>query len=294
MLVQAIELVQEFTRPIHFITRVLGSQDVHPGTATMFFVNDHGEAITCRHVANLLIETELINKRYTDFSSEKAALPKDKRLGQKIGELKAKYQLKEGVAIQQKYMFPGCFDTLASIDFNLHTTLDLAILKFKGFNSIKYVGNAKFLKDAALIKQGKYLCRLGYPFPEFTNYEYDAAKDVIDWTNAGITGTPRFPIDGIVTRLIKDNVHTCGIEMSTPGLKGQSGGPLFDTAGVVYGMQSMTHHLHLGFDMKDKEIVDGGKKVKVSNHPFLHLGGCVHVDVIKSFLKQHAVAFEEV
>ena len=81
--------------------------------------------------------------------------------------------------------------------------------------------------------------------------------------------------------------------MSTPGLRGQSGGPLFDSDGLVYGMQYMTSHLHLGFDIKDKEIVHDGKKTKVSNYPFLNIGHCIHVDRIKEFLTQHNIKFYE-
>jgi len=46
--------------------------------------------------------------------------------------------------------------------------------------------------------------------------------------------------------------------------------------------------------MKDKEIIQDGKKGKVSNYPFLHVGLCVHVDPIKDFLREHQVSFTEV
>jgi len=58
-------------------------------------------------------------------------------------------------------------------------------------------------------------------------------------------------------------------------------------------MQSATNHLHLGFDIKNKEIIDEGKKDKVSNYPFLHVGVCVHVDKIKEFLYDHKIEFSE-
>jgi S1-C subfamily serine protease len=84
-----------------------------------------------------------------------------------------------------------------------------------------------------------------------------------------------------------------GVELSTPGLKGQSGGPLFNANGIIYGMQSQTNHLHLGFDMKNFELLSEGKKVRVTNQPFLHVGMCVHVDVIKNFLRENGVNFTE-
>ncbi|HYK55809.1 MAG TPA: hypothetical protein VEV15_04980, partial [Flavisolibacter sp.] len=62
--------------------------------------------------------------------------------------------------------------------------------------------------------------------------------------------------------------------MSTPGLKGQSGGPLFNSDGLIFGMQSMTNHLHLGFDMNNQELYSEGRKIKITNQPLLHVGNC--------------------
>ena len=95
----------------------------------------------------------------------------------------------------------------------------------------------------------------------------------------------------MVTRFLADSEGVWGIELSTPGLKGQSGGPLFDGHGVVYGMQSATNHLHLGFDVKNKEVVSNGEKIKVTNQPFLHVGHCIHVDIIKKFLTEKGIQF---
>jgi len=58
-------------------------------------------------------------------------------------------------------------------------------------------------------------------------------------------------------------------------------------------MQSMTNHLHLGFDMNNQEIVSEGRKIKVTNQPLLHVGNCVHVDIIKQFLREHQIEFFE-
>ena len=129
--------------------------------------------------------------------------------------------------------------------------------------------------------------------PEFNNFLYNQATDDIEWTTTGNQNSPRFPIDGIITRFSADQGNLATIELSTPGLRGQSGGPLFDVQGLVYGMQSMTHHLHLGFDVKDLEVVSDGKKTNVSNYPFLHVGHCIHVARIKEFLKQQNVKFYE-
>lgn len=259
----------------------------------MFFVNELGHAITCKHVAEIIAAADHVNKKYFDFKKEKDALPQNK-IRKKTKELEQKYGYDKGGTIQIKNLFVDAVDKFDNFEIVVHPTYDLALIKFNGYSALGYIGHAIFLKDDAKIQQGRYLCRLGYPFPEFTNYAYNQLNDDIEWTQGGQSGTPRFPIDGIITRyMLGQGGEIAGIEMSTPGLKGQSGGPLFAPDGKVYGMQSMTHHLHLGFDIKEKEILDGGKKKKVSNHPFLHLGSCIHVNVIKSFLRNNEIKFYE-
>jgi hypothetical protein len=81
--------------------------------------------------------------------------------------------------------------------------------------------------------------------------------------------------------------------LSTPGLKGQSGGPLFTKEGIVCGMQFATNHLHLGFDMKNKEVISNGEKIRITNQPCLHVGYCIHANIIKQFLQEHGVKYYE-
>jgi len=291
MFESAIEKISQFTRPLHSISRTYGGL-VLPGTSTFFFVNGNGVAITCKHVADMIPAAENLNATYLKFKSERDKFSKDGKYKRNLMGLEVKYKYSIERMIQLKHHFLNCFDKIEQIVCHVHPTLDLAILEFKGFTKILYVSHATFLKDSSKIKQGKYLCRIGFPFPEFNNFKHNPENDDIEWTTTGNPNSPTFPIDGIVTRFVgtpADGIS--GIEMSTPGLRGQSGGPLFDREGIIYGMQSATNHLHLGFDLKDKELVTDGKKTKVSNYPFLHVGISVHVDKIKDFLNMHKIDF---
>lgn len=262
MFVKAIENVSRYTRPICFVER-LNNDELMPGTATLFFVNDEGVALTCKHVVNTL-----------------------------IGYDKIQNQKLEHVTLKNVILnFQNCYEKINSLQYIIHPTYDLAIIKFNGIGKL-YDGHCKFLKDDFDIKQGKSLCRLGFAFPEFNNYKIDSNNN-LTFTNQGIINTPLFPIDGIVTRLIKDEKQIYGIELSTPGFKGQSGAPLFDSNGLVYGIQSLTKHHHLGFDITNQEVNTNGNKKIISNHPFIHLGVCVHTNIIKQFLKDNDITFYE-
>ena len=293
MFVDSIEKAAQFTRPIHSIIRTYAGKKIIPGAATLFFVNEEGFAITCKHVIELLAASDNLNKQYSSFKAERDKLPRDGQFKKNLKGLELKYKYTGESIVQVKNTFVDCVDSMSGFTWHLHPKYDLAVLKFNDYKNLRYHGHSIFLKDSATIRQGEFLCRLGFPFPEFTNYRFNEANDDIEWTQEGITASPRFPLDGMVTRFLADESGLFGIELSTPGLKGQSGGPLFNKDGIVYGMQFSTKHLHLGFDIIDKEIVSNNKTQKVSDYSFLHLGQCVHVDIIKEFLKEKKVKYYE-
>ena len=233
MYIKAIEAVDQFTRPIHTLSRTYGGL-VTPGSATLFFVNREGIAITCKHVLNQVVHAEELNRKFSSFLAEKAQIPLDGKFKRSMALLEAKYGYKNETTVQMKINFVNCVASLSSFKCHFHPVLDLGILIFEGFSETLYRSSATFVKEDHAIKQGKSLCRLGYPFPEFTNFQYNKATDDIEWIESGNRESPKFPMDGIITRFGSDGAQIISIEMSTPGLKGQSGGPLSDQDGLVY------------------------------------------------------------
>ncbi len=47
MFIQAIEIAAKYTRPLHSMSQNYDSTVIQPGTATLFFVNAEGWALTC-------------------------------------------------------------------------------------------------------------------------------------------------------------------------------------------------------------------------------------------------------
>jgi len=293
MFVDAIETVAAFTRPIHSIYRNYASTVVHPGSATLFFVNSDGWALTCAHVAKRLQLAEALGNKYKAFKDELASRQGEKTEKQLRKELERKYGYSNRTIVEVRDRFMNCIEGELNVKVRLHETTDIALLRFHSFERLLCHTFPVFPKDTSDLKQGKSLCRLGFPFPEFTNFTYDETNDTISWTQSGRRDTPRFPIDGMVTRHVVDNTGAVvAFEMSTPGLRGQSGGPAFDVDGKVWGMQSRTGHLDLDFDV-DQEVIRSGLPTRVQDSAFLHVGICVHVDVLKSFMRNHGVDFKE-
>jgi hypothetical protein len=292
MFVSAIDTVSRFTRPIHTVTRLWEDTRVMPGSATLFFVNADGWALTCKHVASQLVVAERLASKSATFKAERTQLAAGKKSRSALRALERKHGFGSGVTVEMHHRFINCVDGSFQLEIRLHPTLDVALLKFSGFTTMRPTRFAVFSGPGDELKQGKSLCRLGVPFPEFTNFEYDAEADQVRWTTTGRADTPQFPIDGMVTRHLNGPEGIVGVELSTPGLRGQSGGPAFDSHGLVWGMQTATNDLDLNFDV-DMDVLRNGKSRHVRESAFLHVGHCVHVNVLKQFMRDNGVGFQE-
>ncbi|PKB71985.1 MAG: hypothetical protein BZY87_02670 [SAR202 cluster bacterium Io17-Chloro-G6] len=293
MFVDAIEKAAAFTRSIHMISRNYGSEAIQPHAATLFFVNADGWALTCAHVARVFRSSEQIKAKYDSYKQELAANEQQRRGNRFRRDVERKFEYSEGVQVELHVRFMGCATGPLTVDIHPHPSADIALLKFNSFDRLLIDSFPVFPKDTQGLRQGLSLCRLGFPFPEFNNFAYDKEQDSIHWTETGRAASPRFPIDGMVTRHMQDaSGEIFGFEMSTPGLKGQSGGPAFDAEGKVWGMQSATRHLDLDFDV-DLEVLRNGNPQRVKESAFLHVGQCIHVEALKSFMIENSVEFQE-
>jgi len=129
------------------------------------------------------------------------------------------------------------------------------------------------------MKIGTSLCRVGYPFSRIrASFDEKNSRFIMD----GKSLPSLYPIDGIYTRTVEAPAFkgaknmTKFIETSSPGLLGQSGGPILDTKGRVWGVQSRTVHLPLGFSPKVRR--DGRE---IEENQFLNAGWGVHVDALR-------------
>jgi hypothetical protein len=220
MFSKAIEEAAGYTRPYAYDHPDLPWKQGHSRFSTLFFVNEEGYAVTCKHVADTIAPSDNMNKQFQQFKKERESIPKGGKAKQALTGLELKYKYKPESIVQIKNNFLDCVDKPSGFTMHTHPEYDLAIVKFNDFSRILYTGYAKFLKDSSKARQGIFLCRLGFPFPEFTNFAYNEKTDDIEWSSTGIQATPRFPIEGMITRFLANEKRMYGIEMSTPGLEG--------------------------------------------------------------------------
>ena len=184
-------------------------------------------------------------------------------------------------------------------NMRIEPLLDIALVKFTGLPP-NFVTDLPVFADPASVRPGMSVCRLGYPFMKVkTDYKPESSTFNIEINNGNGT-TTAFPYEGMVTRqVIKRRMDANGrpvqtnpnepipmyIECSTPGLVGQSGGPIFDRNGFIVGMQSHTNNIPLGFG--DKQV-DG----KYMPEQFINTGMGVHVSTLIQMFKQYNIKYK--
>jgi hypothetical protein len=143
---------------------------------------------------------------------------------------------------------------------------DLAIGKLLNFDSTKVPNYPVFKDPSQNFEPGVSLCRLGFPF-----YNVGTVYDPSSGFRLVNTPLPIFPNEGILSRMHKIQfVDPSGsalppppfplrmIETSSPGIKGQSGGPIFDQDGVIWAIQSATTSYPMDFSTKVEQYYHVG------------------------------------
>ncbi len=286
MFVKAIKDSASFTKQLRTIHRTYGSKEVHKSASSLIVINKDGWLLTAKHVAQNFQLANALNKRYNEYKTDLSS-------GQLSNDqLKEKYKYRPGMPIQFKNQFYNVFKgTPSKVQFITHETLDLALIHIEG--GVEMLTNEYPLFSETEVEPGMMLCKLGYPFSEYTTVAYDEVKDDIRFTQEGHHQSPYFPLEGMVTRKIGNQNGVMGFEMSTPGIKGQSGGPVFDEQGVVYGMQSATRSHDLDLRMK-KQIMTQDGPAENTSYAFLNVGIVISSKQIIDFMREKDVTFRSI
>lgn len=208
MFEKAIVVASHYTRPIHIVSRSFASKAPQPGAGTVMLLNDDGWALTCKHVAAILMQQQQIAANYTNYKTQLAAVPKGMNPKKWQRQVDKQRGMLPSTPVQLLTRFVNCVDVSTGVDIRAHATLDIALVKFRDHTKVHCSKYPVFAANESDLAPGKFLCRLGYPFADFSNFSYDQVTDQLQWTAIGRANSPLFPLDGMVTRMVANPSQT--------------------------------------------------------------------------------------
>lgn len=278
-----------YTLPVIISTRFFDGS-VECGCGAFVVLNDEGWIMTVAHIWQSFFAYQQHAKEITDYTAKVQAIEQDHKLDSKHKRKKIAH-LNANPKWITNHSFWWGYDGVQIRDVKPLQEGDLVIGRLEPFDQ-KVISTYPVLKDPALnFNNGTSLCRLGFPLHEIKASFDDDKKTFI--LAPGSLPLPLFPIEGIFTRNVNAGKSKDGkydiklLETSSPGLRGQSGGPIFDAKGTVWALQSRTMHYPLGFSPK---VIKNGKEIE--ENQFINVGWGVHIELIVSFLRDQGIKFQ--
>jgi hypothetical protein len=286
----ACSLARKFTRPVIVSTRTYDGS-VSSGCAAFVVVNHDGWIVTVAHLWEAHHAAIAHRKEIAAYEAQIQAIRNNTSL---TGP--EQHAQTNAIPINPRWITHSSFwwgwDGVSLRDVRPLPEADLILARLEPYDPKWVTTYPTFKKPSKNFDQGTSLCRLGFPFHNISStFDVAASRFILD---SSCMPPPAFPIEGIYTRNIIGSKTANGrydimfIETSSPGLRGQSGGPIFDTHGTVWGLQSRTRHLPLGFSPQLKRGTQ-----TVEEHQFLNVGKGIHAGLILSFLRDNGVTVQE-
>jgi hypothetical protein len=289
MFANACTIARKYTFPI-IISHQKANGECGSGIGTFVIINEEGWFVTAFHIIEMLQRFQESNKQYKELLEKRKKIEHDATL---IHPIKKK-QL-SGLKIDPNYIDKFSiwlgWDGLTLGEVHAIPEIDLAVGRLINFDKTTVTVYPQFKDATKPMDQGTSLCKLGFPFHSIKPTFEDGKGFVLP---PGSLPIPIFPIEGIYTRTVhiptqKDfTIPLMYIETSSPGLRGQSGGPTFDVHGTIWAIQSQTQHLKLGFGDNQKP----SKETEHLKHQYLNVGWGIHAQTITTLLKDRNINFQ--
>lgn len=276
-----------FTHPVVSSVRLFDGT-IECSLGAFVVLNAEGWIVTVAHILSGVIACQENSKEIKGYKEQVLAIEQDPRLDFKQKRKRVNHLKSNPKWVTNASLWWGS-DGRRIDKFKVLAEADLAIGQLTPFDP-KSISTYPTLKDPSNLPLGTSLCKLGFPFHSI-KATFDEANNRFTF-EPGALPVPRFPIEGIFTRHVaagktKDGKYEVKfLETSSPGLRGQSGGPIFDIRGTVWGIQSKTVHFPLGFSPKVKK--DGHE---VEENQFLNAGWGVHPELLIAFLRDSGIQF---
>lgn len=288
MFARAFRLAVRFTRPVVILRRRFDGT-IECGCGAFVVINDEGWIATANHLFRSHDDSIRHAGEIADHYGRIAAIQRDPCLSAEARRRKI-FRLRADPRWITHHTFWWGGDGVRIRDVMRLPEADLAVGRLEPFVPGAAEVYASF-KNSASLDVGTSLCKLGYPFHEIAA-TFRADENAFELPPAALSLT-HFPIEGMYTRTLSAGRSGDGkydikfVETSSPGLTGQSGGPIFDAAGTVWAVQSRTDFRPFG--CCGRTIGASGKRA--AERHFLHVGVGVHPEIIASFLSANGIRF---
>jgi len=284
----AYKLASRYTQPF-IITMKCYDGSVESGLGSFVMINNDGWAMTAAHNFGAIFSYSQHQPEVKAYEERLGMINASQQLNdeEKDGQRKALHPNPKWIT-QYAIMLGG---TVVNIFENfIHGEHDIAFFRI---DPAAINPNTLYpkIKNYRTIGPGTMLCKLGFPFIDF-KATFDESTQQFKLP-PNLLPVPLFPNEGIFTRnflkgLDAEGMEILFLETSSPGLKGQSGGPIFDTEGVIYAIQSQNLTIPLGFS--GKVMMNGQQEVETNQ--FLNMGIGVHPKTLEILLKRHGIRYD--
>ena len=270
--------------PIEIATHLKSGKTGY-GVGAGILVNDDGWILTAGHILKTITDLNDAADKARSYEKRVKDIHDDGTLSdaEKNAKLDSLGEISADSSIRRSAIMIAYRDT-RKIEGTMFEPADVGVFRAKDFPVPEEYRQPRFRKEPIYL--GEMFCRAGYPF-----YEKMVEWDEEHQTFVSRAETvPLFVNEGLVSRFLKHEVTLGGdkkaivnlMETSSPGLRGQSGGPLFDTMGRILGMQIQTTCYPLDFK---------GEKDGHTEHQFLNVGRALHVETILRFLDSLKISY---
>ena len=274
MFTEAIARAGKFTIPVVISSRtVAGKCRCEIGAGVV--VNSDGWVLTAAHVLALIRSQQ---EAVQAFRARPAAVPdtapKESWLARRRRRRRSAEEETPAPDVVRDHSVWWGTDGATLHDVTLDAANDLAVGRLQPFDPQQISYYPVFKRPDGDYRPGRSLCRLGFSFHDIVP-TYDEARQAF-LLPADSVPLPLFPFEGMLVRMLRCPSPTAEngelgtfIETSTPGLRGQSGGPIVDINGTIWALQSHTRHYPLDFKPRPHQFLNVG--VGVHAEPILHL-----------------------
>ena len=290
MFSKAFEMAAGFTRPVVISSRKVNGE-CQSSVGAYVIVNREGWFLTAAHLFGVIEQQSEAAHTYRKYRSDVRDMDHDVSSTRLYRKKKIRhFEVPRPDSVRDHSTWWG-MDGVQVRDVQVAAAADLALGRLEPFDPAGVTHYPVFKTPGADYLPGRSLCRLGFPFHDIVP-AYDEEKGAFTLPK-GAVPLPLFPLEGMLTRILiaqapaltpkaPADETSLFIETSSPGLRGQSGGPIFDPDGVVWGLQSHTRHYPLGFAPQ----VPGRGHVE---EQFLNVGVGVHAQPILQLLEKFGV-----